>query len=319
VAETIARLCRCLAALILLAGCAGPDTGGRDCTLVPLASTALRLQRGLLLVDAAVAGKPVALLVDTGAERTTLTEAAVARLGLARDRHATRSAGIGGTTASLDVQVPGLVLGGTRFRLDRLAVGRFRIPLPGAEVDGLLGADILLAFELDMDIPGRRLTIYRLRRCDDAVPPWPAAEVAGVTARRDRMLVPIVLDGIPGKAVLDTGAQTSAVSEELAARAGATRHALAQDPHIVVHGAAPTPLPVPVHRFHSLFIAGEPVPDPRIDVAPGAGLGDGLVGADFIRGRRLWLAFPMRRLFIARAPSAIDSPFPGRGFAMLVR
>lgn len=305
--------------MLLLAGCTGPDPGTQSCALVPLASMPLRLHGGLLLVDAAVGGKSITLLVDTGAERTTLTETAVSRLGLPHDAHASRSAGIGGITASFDVQVPGLLLGNTRFPLDRLAVGRFRIALPGTEVDGLLGADILLGFELDVDIPDRRLTIYRLRRCEAAAPPWPATEISGVTARRDRMLVPIVLDGISGKAVLDTGAQTSAVSEELAARAGVTKAMLADDPHITKHGAAPNPLPVPIHRFHSLFIGAEQVADPRIDVIPGGGLGDGLIGADFISGRRLWLAFPIRRLFIATTPSAINSSVPGRGFATLGR
>jgi predicted aspartyl protease len=321
VAETIVRLCRWLAALtlLLMAGCADTGAGPHGCALTPLASIPLRLHRGLLLVDATVADKPVTLVVDTGAERTTLTEAAVARLGLPHDGHASRSVGIGGITASFDVQIPGLGLGTTRFPLDRLAVGRFHIDLAGAAVAGLLGADILLAFELDLDIPARRMTIYRLRRCDDAAPPWPAVEISGVTARRDRMLVPILLDGIFGKAVLDTGAQTSAISEELAARAGVTKAMLADDPRIMVHGAAPNPVPVPIHRFHSLFIGGEQVADPRIDVVPSAGLGDGLIGADFIRGRRLWLAFPSRRLFIATVSSATNSSITGRGFATLAR
>jgi len=305
--------------VLLMAGCAETGSGAQGCALVALAAMPLRLHAGLLLAEAAIAGKPVTLLVDTGAERTTLTEAAAARLGLPHDTHASRSAGIGGVTASFDVQIPGLVLGGTRFPLERLGVGRFHINVAGTELDGLLGADILLAFELDVDTPGHRITIYRLRRCEDAVPPWPAAEVAGITARRDRMLVPIVLNGISGKAVLDTGAQASAVSEDLAARAGVTKAMLAEDPRIMVHGAAPNPLPVPVHRFDSLFIGAQRISEPRIDVVPSAGLGDGLIGADFIRGRRLWLAFPTRRLFIATAPSATNSATPGRGFATLAR
>ena len=65
--------------LLGLAGCAAPD----NCALVPLADMPLDLRQNLMFVTAGIAGKPVRLLVDTGAERTVLTEATVARLGLA--------------------------------------------------------------------------------------------------------------------------------------------------------------------------------------------------------------------------------------------
>ncbi len=31
----------------------------------------------------------------------------------------------------------------------------------GLDADGLLGADVLLAFDLDIDVPGGQLTLYR--------------------------------------------------------------------------------------------------------------------------------------------------------------
>lgn len=282
--------------LCLLAGCAGRQT----CSLVRVAEMPLRTSHHLLLVTAGIKDEPVRLLVDTGAERTVLTEAAVARLGLSRDAHRTRSVGVGGVSASWDARVPGIVLGGVLFPIKHVAVGRFQmghLSFPG--VDGLLGADILLAFDLDLDIPDHRLTLYRTRRCADAVPPWPAVEVHGVEARRDRMLVPFAVNGVTGMAVLDTGAQASAVSAEMARRAGASSKTLTGDPTILVHGAGPSPVTVPVQMFRTLRIGPEHVVDPRLTVLPNdIGLGDGLVGADFIRGRRLWVSFPTRRLFI---------------------
>ena len=287
-----------LAILLLwaLCGCASQQ----NCALVALAGMPLDAGNNLMLVTAGIAGQPVRLLVDTGAERTILTEAAVKRLGLGRDDHHTRSVGIGGFSADWDARVPGLDLGGTRFPIDRVAVGHFAIRhLFPEQVDGLLGADILLAFDLDIDIPDHRLTLYRVRRCPTAVPPWPAVEVQGVGARRDRMLVPFTVDGAKGMAIFDTGAQASAISAAMAARAGVSRQALAADPTIMVHGAAPAPVPVTVHRFHSLRIGPDEIVGPRLAVVPEiGGLGDGLVGADFIRGRRIWLSFVTGRLFI---------------------
>lgn len=286
-----------LTLLALLGGCATQPY----CKLVPLAAMQVENDRNLLTVLADINGNPVRLLVDTGAERTILTESAVQRLHLGRDSHATRSLGIGGISTHFDARVPGIMLGGTRFPVERVAVGQFTLPeVRGGSVDGLLGADILLAFDVDLNIPGQQLTLYRVRRCPAAVPPWPALEVAGVGARRDRMLVPITVNGVAGNAVLDTGAQTSAISLEMAERAGVSPAMLNRAPRITVHGAAPSPVEVPVQRFSSMTIAGEPVLYPRLAVVPTmGGLGDGLVGADFIRGRRLWLAFPTGRMFVA--------------------
>src|SRR6185312_651807 len=203
---------------VLLAACATVDS----CPLVPLAQAPLDTRGNLMFVAAGINGRPVRFLVDTGAERTVLTETAVARLGLPHDpQHVSRTIGIGGISANRDALLPGIVMGGTRFPLDRVAVGHFVFDhVPGPQVDGLLGADILLAFDMDIDQAAHQLTLYRVRRCPDAKPPWtePSVQIEGVGARRDRLLVPIVLDGEPGMAVLDTGAQASTVDMALAKR-----------------------------------------------------------------------------------------------------
>ena len=39
--------------------------------------------------------------------------------------------------------------------------------------------------------------------------------------------------------------------------------------------------------------------EPALPVVPTVGgMGDGLVGADFLRGRRVWLSFSTQRLFV---------------------
>ena len=291
------------ALVLLLVGLLWGCAAHQNCALVPLARMPLDAGNNLLLVTAGIAGQPVRLLVDTGAERTVLTETAVRQFGLGRDDHHTRSVGIGGISAGWDARVPGIVLGGTRFPIEHVAVGHFEIGhLFPERIDGLLGADILLAFDLDIDIPDHQLTLYRVRRCADAVPPWPAVAVEGVGARRDRMLVPFSVDGTKGSALLDTGAQASAVSTQMAERAGVSRQALAADPVIMVHGAGPKPVPVPMHRFHVMRIGPERIDDPRLAVIPEVGgLGDGLLGADFIHGRRIWLSFATGHLFIGHS------------------
>ena len=288
-----------------LAGCAAPKT----CALVPLAEMPLDTRANLMFVTAVIAGQPVRLLVDTGAERTVLTQDTVARLGLAHDlHHMTRSFGIGGSSASWDADISGIVLGQTRFPVDHVAVGNFTIDhIQGPRTDGLLGADILLAFDMDIDAAEHRLTLYRVRRCPDAVPPWPetAIRIDGVGARRDRLLVPITLDGEAGMAILDTGAQATTIGMGMAQRLGLSPAKLEGDRTIIARGAAPQPVAVHVHQFRELLVGGEArVEDPTLAVVSNdSAMGDALLGGDFLRGRRVWLSFATRRLFVSAGGS----------------
>jgi predicted aspartyl protease len=295
---------------LVLAGCATADHGAGNawagCSLVRLAVMPLETHGDLLFVRGTILGAPVFLLVDTGAERTLLTETAVDRLHLPRDyQHATRTYGIGSSTTSWDAQLPdGLSLGGTRFPVENVTVGRFdMMRFAGDMADGLLGADILLAFDIDLDVPNRRLTVYRARReCPGAAPPWkqPYFRLDGTATRRDRMLVPFELDGAAGQGVLDTGAQLSTISTRMAERAGLEEAGMAGDGTVMAHGAAPGQVAVRIHRFRELRVGPTVMQWPTLPVVPMSdGMGDALVGADFLQGRRIWLSFATNQVFVS--------------------
>jgi predicted aspartyl protease len=302
------RLSLVLLALLGLAGCAGqPGARHADntCPLIRLARLPLESRGNMLFTQARIEGKPLALLVDTGAERTLLTEATVERLRLRRDfQHATRTFGIGSPTATWDAKLPnGMVLSGTRFPVDRVTVGRFDITeVAGGQADGLLGADILLAFDIDLDMPAHEMTLYRARReCPDALPPWDLGYVAvnGVSTRRDRLLLPFELNGVSGTAVLDTGAQISSISQRMAERVGLLDADLAGDRTVMAHGAAPDQVPVRIHRFAEFRVGPTEMHTPALPIVPmSSSMGDALVGGDFLRGRRVWLSFSTHRMFV---------------------
>ncbi|HEY1934427.1 MAG TPA: retropepsin-like aspartic protease [Acetobacteraceae bacterium] len=299
------RAIACLFFLLLLSACATPAS----CPLVALARMPLYADNNLMFVPARINGRPVRLLVDTGSERTVLTEAAVARLGLPHaGRFITRTVGVSGMSAEWDAAVPGIVLGGTRFPVDRVAVGNFSLGrLSDPPIDGLLGADILLAFDMDIDLPTHQLTLYRVRRCPGARPPWhePAVEIEGVASRRDRLLVPITLDDTRGMAILDTGAQASTIGMPFALKAGVSAHDLEQDRAVLVHGASPGAVRVRVHQFEELRVGPAVFDDPKLAIVPAAsGVGDALIGEDFLRGRRVWLSFATHHLFISKEIAA---------------
>jgi len=266
----------------------------------------------LMFVPARINGHRVRLLVDTGSERTTLTEAAAARLRLPHIvTYVTRTFGVAGMSASRDLAVPGIDLGGAHFPVDHVAVGRFaRDRFSGPRIDGLLGADILLAFDMDIDLPAHQLTLYQVRDCPDVRPPWrqPAMEITGLGRSRDLMVVAIDLDGERGTAILDTGAQFNVVKASFARRTGLSPAKMRSDPLIRLYGASPGMIRVPLHRFHELRVGPVAIQRPQIEVVPDDSLeADALLGDEFLRGRRNWLSVATDHLFVS-GPKTANRP-----------
>jgi len=269
----------------------------------------LESANNLMFVPARINGHRVRLLVDTGSERTTLTEAAATRLRLPRVvQYVTRTFGVAGMSASRDLAVPGIDLGGAHFPVDRVAVGRFALDrFSGPRIDGLLGADILLAFDMDIDLPAHQLTLYQVRDRPDARPPWrqPAMEITGLGRSRDLMVVAFDLDGEQGTAILDTGAQLDVVRASFARRTGLSPAKMRSDPLIRLYGASPGMIRAPLHRFHELRVGPVAIHRPQIEVVPDDALeADALLGEEFLRGQRGWLSIATDHLFVSGPKTA---------------
>jgi predicted aspartyl protease len=294
-------LARCLLlATLALAGCAQSPQGA--CPLVWRATLPIDPRDNLIFLGAMFNDQPATMLMDTGAERTTLTEAAVTRLHLHRDlQHPTNTFGIGGPTASYEAIPDDFAIGVFRLPVDRVKVGTFALPEFGdVRPDGLLGADILLAFDLDIDLPAHRLTIYRARPCAGSKPPWtePYSSVEGVGMWRDRLILPLSVNGADGRAVLDTGAQRSVLRPEFAARAGVTQAILNTDPSHLMRGASREEISFRLHRFDTVRIGTQIAHDVSLPVAPlPGGEEDALIGGDFLHGRRIWLSAASHQMF----------------------
>jgi hypothetical protein len=292
--------------LLLLARCeVAPEM---NCNLTKVAEMPLQVQDNLLVVPAGINGKWVHLVVDSGAERTTISNAVADRLGLPHDpKYTTRSMGIGGSTTTTDVTIDRLVLGGVRFPVGRIAVGTFNLRSDsGLNADGLLGADILLAFDMDIDVPGGKLTLYSSRVCPGILPPWPVppVEIIGVRVRKDRLLLPFELDNVAGLGILDTGAQGNVLGMDMARRMGLTEQSMARDPIVRQHGVGPGETISHLHRFKLLRIGPVTEVEPAITVLPSDfGVGDALIGEEFLQGRRVWLSFRNRQVFVTRRPN----------------
>ena len=116
-----------------------------------------------LTVEARLNGAPLTLIVDTGADRTVISPAAIERAGLSGQAgRSIQVVGVTGTAAATLVTLPLLDVAGARIGPLPVIVYALPAAIRGAEgagVDGLLGRDVLDAFTLSVDAASGRATL----------------------------------------------------------------------------------------------------------------------------------------------------------------
>jgi predicted aspartyl protease len=174
---------------------------------------------GSPMIEARVNGQgPFTFVLDTAASGTTLDEAAIERLKLARDTATEAAQGLGGPMDVHLYRVASIEAGAVGLR-DTVVP---EIPAPEFEshaVTGLAGVDLL----------GERLTVWRPQdRCVDLSPSGgrPAGDgwsvVEAVWLRPWKIMLPVRIAGRDGLALLDTGAQYSVLNSRFAEQLGLT-------------------------------------------------------------------------------------------------
>lgn len=107
------------------------------------------------------------------------------------------------------------------------------------------------------------------------------------------------LDGQNVAALVDSGASRSALGKQAAAGIGIDPAALARDQSGMSTGVDGTVLSSHQHRFADMRIGTVHYPAPSIAVAPlRLSIADMLLGADWLRGNRVWLAYGTRRVTV---------------------
>ncbi|HME26154.1 MAG TPA: retroviral-like aspartic protease family protein [Acetobacteraceae bacterium] len=303
------RLRRALAGfalpLLLIQASCPPDAA---CNLEQVAQVPLELKNHVFVLPATVNGHAIEMLLDTGAQKSLLGEAAVQRLNLVRDaRSYTSLMGLSGTSATPDARIDSMSIGAVALSVGRLSVNSFGGNQP---FDGILGLDILRQYDLDIDGPKRMLTLYRVRRCEPAAPPWdePAVPVAGFSTRTGWLKLPFKLDGIEGTGFLDTGASNTMIAPHMAQRLGLTNQVLANDRMIKLHVIAGDDTPSHVHWFDTIqigpVVARHPyayvLAEPPPPLGGDPNFGDGVIGLDLLGGQRIWISIGTGRLYLAR-------------------
>jgi hypothetical protein len=299
---------RILVCLLLL----WPKLVSAACEVRQLAVVPLEIAGTVVLTPVMVNGIPGTFILDTGAAQTVVTPDAVSHFGLALDEWtASTMRGVGGIERRRNADPRSVELGGVALHRRSLArdmtlrvVTLARSAVGGRQVDGLLGRDFLSAFDLDLDFPRRSLTLYDVHDCAGKFLPWTETylSVPVTNPTESALVVPVELDGIPLRALLDSGASRTLVAAPGMARLGLGLERLQGDTSQIVGGMGPHTVTMWQHQFGKLRIGDETFPNPVYFVAPIQlqPICDLLLGADWLMGRRVWISYATNQLFATK-------------------
>jgi len=293
---------------VLLVSLMIPVAATAACTVDAKATVALSDSDGTITVPVEVNGITATFILDTGAQRSLVTPAAVDRLGLARDAWVgTTMRGIGGAESRPNANPRTLTLGGVRMVRRTLnhdtsfTVGVLPGSRPGL-IDGLLGRDFLSLFDLDIDVPNRRLTLFDVHDCAGRFLSWKGdyTAVPVTTPTEQAIVVPVLVDGKPLRALLDTGASASLIGAPGMFRLGLQEANVRGDSATQLSGLGPHTVTMYRHTFRSLQVGGQTIQSPVIWVAPVhlTPIVDMLLGADWVAARRLWISYATLQVFV---------------------
>ena len=280
------------------------------CVVSRRATVPLDTVAGRFLITMVVNGRNAIFQLDTGAARSVVTPAAVQRLGLRLDQWVDDTiVGVGGVERHRVADPTSLVLAGLVLRqrnlLGRTALAVASLPddtVEGRRIDGLLGRDLLSAFDLDLDGPTQRLTLYAVAGCGGRFLPWqsPYAAMPAMEVYGNALVIPVQADGRALRALPDTGAVASMIAAPGMIRLGLTPARIASSPGVSVNGLGTFTRAGQVYRFASLQVGDTTERDVDLlavplQVYPTV---DMLLGADWFHRHRVWLSYTTRQVFL---------------------
>jgi predicted aspartyl protease len=276
----------------------------------------LTMTDGYAIIDMSMNEHPGKFEVDTGAQATVLQSAYALASHVGLDRHAGESTlvGAGGeqTLPIWHAHVRQTEIGELKFSDWEFPVLTQKLPSP-SPIDGLLGTDFLHYFDIELDIPAGKMSLWRLSGCTDIEPPWHGTHDAIdlKPTKGSQVSMPIWIDNAFLDVILDTGAGGLLLTRDAANRAGATDAQLASDKAAQASGVGGG-FTATRHTFKTLLIGSAEYDAPNIEVdanfnrANGEAYSgrDGILGLGYFKADRIWISFTTHTLFLQTAEQA---------------
>lgn len=317
------------AAAFALAGLAQADVPA--CTLVKIADLPIRVVRNKLIVDGTINGQKIGVVIDTGATLTLILRPATDRLGLQRyEARGYRIFGMGGETNAESVLIDDFRLGqASRKGWRMLVAGEHEI----AEGAVLLGEDFLSQFDVEFDLAHNVVRLFQAKNCEGVSLAYWTSEERGEVAidpvydYQPRILLTVQINGQPVKAMLDSGADGSALTKADAARSGVTPETAGVVAVQSGTGLGPKKVDMWIGAFDSVVIGNESINPAHIyfgDLYKGqtyTSIGSRLsksveterpmlLGVDFLRAHRVLVSHSQHKMYFTYLGGPVFAPPP---------
>ncbi len=246
------------------------------------------------------------MLVDTGAHRTFVLLRSTEVLGIpARALPSSRSfVGLGGLTQQgYSAYFSEFSIGSSR------SVSAWFPVMPGLASSGfgaILGVDYLLQADLEIDLGARRMQFNRLGKCSKTAHLVAGASVLDMETDPyiDTPLFYVKVNGIPTRAIIDTGAPSTAIRAGAARRAGIAPAMPGAEKLTAITGIGEGSLSAWGVTVAEMQIGDDTFKDLKItlfdskeDDHEGSEL---ILGVDFLRSYRVLFSSSQRRIYLTR-------------------
>ena len=301
----------CAALTLLGSVAAAPPSVAAECRLKEVTAIPASFNaRGRIVLDAAIDGDPVKLVLDTGSVFDILGESYVRRRGMPIIETRELGFGLSGKELRRVTRISQLNLGNLVARDPIFLVGEVGDDGATAHPVGLFGTEYLAKFDVELDPAAGQVKLFSPDHCPGDGVYW-AKEYFRLPVhltRYYRLEAQIEVDGKELKALIDTGAQTTtmrlAAAQDLF---GIGLDSAGAAPPGKIHGADGVKLDAIPHIFHSLSFGGITLNDTKMivaDIDQGKGtniLGtriegnhaqpDVLIGMSLLRQLHLFIAY----------------------------
>jgi predicted aspartyl protease len=247
--------------------------------------------------DGSINSDKASILIDSGAAATLVTKAEAVKLGLSMPAQGDKGkkSGEDSRVHLSEFAIGSIELGGQRILASQRLADH---PTFGA----LAGADFLMQHDMELSLAKLQLKFFNPVGCDNSfVAYWDShaamVPLSALSAGDRRPVVSVELDGLPLRALIDTGAPISVLSLSAAKRAGVTPKSPGITP---MGGAAPggkaTSWLAPFHKFsigdEEIKNLKLPILDLKsvINAEANADVPDMILGEDFLRAHHVLFA-----------------------------
>ncbi len=281
------------------------DPALQDCTLKLYAKYDLSTETdGRVTIPMVLNGQKVSLMVDTGGVFSVLSQSAANALQLKPKPlpHGLFFEFYGKTRLTQMVDVDSLAIGEAVVPNWDFVLGPDSMFLND---DGLIGANFLKGFDVDIDYAHSKLNLMAPDHCPGRVVYWTSEPYAEVPMDLDanwHITIPVVLDGKSITATVDTGAAQSSMTLEEASRL----FDLAEnDLRLKRIGRPQSGSADYRYPFSSMTFSGVSVLNPDIVLIPKAKVTSGapplLLGASVLRQLHVYIAYHEKMLYLTGA------------------